>query len=64
MSNVQITGSKSFDSQILLHSCIPKNDVSLAKDFQKDLSKEHHKHEVIDQVKYSKILSKIKWTDR
>ena len=31
MSNVQLPGSKTFDSQILMHSCTPKNDVSLAK---------------------------------
>ena len=31
MSNVQITGSKIFDSQILMHYCKPKNDVSMAK---------------------------------
>ena len=31
MSNVQLTGSKTFDSQILMHSCTQKNDVGLAK---------------------------------
>ena len=31
MSNVQLPGSKTFDSQILMHSCTPKKDVSLAK---------------------------------
>ena len=28
------------------------------------MSKEHHKHGVIDQGKYRKIASKLKWTDR
>ena len=64
MPNVQLPGSKKFDSQILLHYCTKKNDVSLAKKFQKHLSKEHRKHVVIDQVKYSKRASKRKWTDR
>ena len=31
---------------------------------QKHLSKEHRKHVVIDQLKYSKRASKRKWTDR
>ena len=64
MSNVQLPGSETFDSQILMHSCTQKNDVILAKEFQKCISKEHHKHGVIDQGKYRKIASKRKWTDR
>ena len=60
--NVQLTGSKTFDSQILLHSFTQNNDVSLDKESQKHLSKEHIKHGVIDQVKYRKISSKRKWT--
>ena len=31
MSNVQLPGSKIFDSQILRHSCTQKKNVSLAK---------------------------------
>ena len=31
MSNVQLSGSKQFDSHILIHSCTQNNDVSLAK---------------------------------
>ena len=31
---------------------------------KKHLSKEHSKHELVDQVKYSKRASKRKWTDR
>ena len=49
MSNVQLSGSKQFDSHILIHSCTQNNDVSLAKELQKYLSKKHHKHGVIDQ---------------
>ena len=55
MSNVQLLGSKTFDSQILMHSCTHKNDFSLAKQSSKHLSKEHRKHGVIDQRE---------WTDR
>ena len=31
MSKVQLPGSRTFDSQILMNSCTPKNAVSLAK---------------------------------
>ena len=31
MSNVQIPGSRTFDSQILMHYCTAKKDVSMAK---------------------------------
>ena len=31
MYNVQLTGSKLFDSQILMHSFTQNNDISLAK---------------------------------
>ena len=31
MSNVQLSGLKKFDSQIIMHSCTPKNDVILDK---------------------------------
>ena len=51
MSNVQLPGSRTFDSQVLMHSCTPKNDVSMAKQFQKNMSKDYRKHGVIDQVK-------------
>ena len=34
MSNDQLPGSKTFDPQILMHSCTPKNDASLDKQFQ------------------------------
>ena len=47
-----------------MYYCTPKIDVILDKHLQKHLSKEHRKHGVIDQWKYRKISSKIKWTDR
>ena len=47
-----------------MNSCKQKNDVSLAKEFQKHLSKYYRKDGVIDQGKYRKIPSKIKCTDR
>ena len=49
MSNVQLPVSKKIDSQILIHSCKENNDVSMYKQSQKHLSREHIKHGVIDQ---------------
>ena len=40
-----------------------KMDVSLAKEFQKHLSKDDPKHGVVDQRKDIKRSSKRKWTD-
>ena len=47
-----------------MHSCTQNNDASLAKEIQNHLSKEHHKHGVIDQIKCRKISSKRKQTNR
>ena len=47
-----------------MHSCTKNNDVSLSKEFQKNLSKEHEKHGVIDQGEYRKRASIRKWTHR
>ena len=44
MSNVQLTGSRTFDLHILMHSFTPKNDVSLSKESQKHMSKDDHKY--------------------
>ena len=37
-----------------MNSFTQKNDIILAKEFQKNLSKDHWKHGVIDQGKYGK----------
>ena len=47
-----------------MHFITQKKDVSLAKGFQKHMSKEHRKHGVIDQGICRKIVSKRKWTER
>ena len=49
MYNVQLPGSKTFDSQILMHYFTQKNDVSMAKKFQKNISMEQRKNGVTDQ---------------
>ena len=51
MSNVQLLGPKSFYSHIIMNYCTQNNDVSMAKEFQTHMSKDHRKHGVIDQVK-------------
>ena len=63
MSNIKLPGSKTFDSQILIYSCTQNNDVSMAKEFQNHLSKDHCKNGVTDQRKCIKISSQRKWTD-
>ena len=54
MYNVQISGSKInlfTDYNAFFHR---KNDVSLAKELKKHMSKGHRKYVVIDQGKYKK----------
>ena len=52
MSTVQLPGSKTFDSQIQMHTGNQKDDVSLAKESQHHLTKYHRKNGAIDQGKY------------
>ena len=47
-----------------MHTGNQKDDVSLAKEFQQHMTKEHRKNGFIDQVKYKKLFMEIKWTDR
>ena len=49
MSNVQLPASKTFDSQIIMHSFTENNDFIMTKQFKENLHKEHRKHGVIDQ---------------
>ena len=51
MSNVQLPGSNIFDSQIQMDTWNQKYDVSLAKEFQHHMKKEHRKNGVFDQGK-------------
>ena len=41
MSNVKITGSNRFDSHMQMHTGNQNYDVSLSKEFQQHLKKEH-----------------------
>ena len=58
MSNVQLPGSKRFDSQMQMHTSTQKNDFSLSKEFQEHLSKDHLKNEFIYQGKFKKYAVK------
>ena len=58
MTYVQVTAG------LPIHSCVPKNYVSLANELQKHKSKENRNHGVTDKVKYRERFNKIKWTDR
>ena len=47
-----------------MHSFTEKNDTSLDKSLQKNMSRDNRKRGVVDQVKYIKRASERKWTDR
>ena len=64
MSNVKLPLSNRFYSQMQMHTINQKDDVSLAKEFQQHLTKEHRKNDVFDQSKYKKIFMERKWTER
>ena len=42
ISNVQLSGSNIFDSQLQMHTGNQNKDVSLSKEFQQHLKKEHY----------------------
>ena len=48
--NIQLSGSKIFDSQMQMQTITQNNDVSLTKKTQKHLSKYNRKNGVIGQV--------------
>ena len=57
MSNVQLPGSNRFDSQMQMHTGNQKDDVSLAKEFQHHMTKEHQKMVcLIREKNYSCVL--------
>ena len=64
MSTIQLTISNIFDSQIQMHTGKPKYDVSLAKEFQHQPTKNNHKYGVIDHGKYKIRFMKRKFTYR
>ena len=64
MSTVKLPVSIRFGSQIQMHTCTKKYDVSLAKKFQEHLTKNQRKDSFIDQGKHIKKYMKRKWTDR
>ena len=51
MATVQLTGSKGYDMQMVIHSATYTADVNLAHELQKNLSNEAHKYEVNDKGK-------------
>ena len=50
ISSFQIPGSKRFSYHMQMHTSTQNNDLSLAKEFQQHLSKEHRKNGDIYQV--------------
>ena len=55
MSTVQLPGSNRFDSQMQMQTGNQKYGVSLAKEFQHHLTKDHHKNSVFDNKKWTYI---------
>ena len=51
MSTVQLPGSNIFDSQKQMHTGNQKYDVSLVKEIQHNLTKDHRKNGLFDQGK-------------
>ena len=52
MSTVQLLGATPYDTQIVMHTGTCTSDVSLARQFKKNLSSAPHRHGVIDQGTY------------
>ena len=63
MSTVQLLVSNRFDSQMNMHTGNQKYDVSLAKEFQHHMTKEHRKNGVFDQCKIKRRFMERKCTD-
>ena len=59
MSNVQLPGSNIFYSHMQIHTGNQDNDVSLAKEFQKHMTKEHCNNGVIYKGRYKKYSWKL-----
>ena len=54
MSTVKLPGSKQVDTQMEVHTATQNTNVSLAQEFQKYLSNEPQKHDIIDKGKQKK----------
>ena len=52
MSNFQLSGRQRFDTQIAVYTATQNTDVRFARDFQKHLSIESHKHRIKDHGKH------------
>ena len=63
MSEVQLTGSVRFDSQIKMHTFTENKDLSLAKELKDHLECEHRQNGAIYQGKPRKRFMERKWTE-
>ena len=64
MANMKCTGSKGYYNQMSMQTTTKKEDLSIAKYFQKHLSNTKWKNVVIDQGKYKGLASRQKCNDR
>ena len=61
---VQLTDTKGYYTQMVMHTITRTSYVGLAREFQKYLLHVAPKHGMIDQGKYKKRSSKQKWEER
>ena len=54
MTTTQLLCSQRFDTQMEVHTATQNTNVSLAQEFQKYLSNEPQKHDIIDKGKQKK----------
>ena len=63
MTTVQLPGIAAYDSHMEMHTSTENTEISLAREFQKHLSKPTWAHGFLDHGKDIKCISKQKWTD-
>ena len=63
MTDLQLPGGATYDSQREMHTSTLNMDISLAREFQKRLSDPTPAYGLMDHVKYRKRSSKLNWTD-
>ena len=63
MTNVQLPGAESYDSQISIHNSTANTDMSLVRDFQKHISDLTQAHGLLYHIKWINFSSKRKWAD-
>ena len=64
MTTVQLPGTATNKSQMVIHTSMNNTYISLAREFQKNISDPTRTHGLIDHRKYREKFSNHKWTER